>query len=231
MVGRAVAEPLPVHTAADVRDALESAHGTGATTLVMPALLQFSKRWSDRVVSLGSKMSFTVRALLVAVPPLATSVTQGSRELHALASLVVNRLQREGLPVDRRFVQRVTVNAYVWPGGGHPLEDAHANAVARLAGLWATRPLAGEKTGDWAGRAADAIEHADLTGHLSRYQERPALGPGSSAPGAAPATRRARRGSGPARRSRRWSARGRTRPRLRREPSRRPAAACRGCGR
>ncbi len=145
---------------------------------MLPAVVQFSKRWSDRVVTLGSKLSFTVRALLVAVPPLATSVTLGSRELHALASLVVNRLHKEGLPVDHRFVQRVTVNAYVWPSGNHPLEDAHAHAVARLAGLWATRPLAGEKQGDWAGRAADTIERADLTGRYGRYQERPALGPG-----------------------------------------------------
>jgi hypothetical protein len=179
VVNRAVAEPLPVHNAADVRDALEGPTGTGVTTFVVPALAQVTKRWSGRVASLGSKLSFTVQALLTAVPPLATSVTVGSRELHALASLVVNRLRAEGLPVDRRFVQRVTVNAYVWPSGGHALEDAHAPAVARIAGLWATRPLAGEKAGDWAERAAEAIETADLSDRFTRYHERPALGPGS----------------------------------------------------
>lgn len=178
VVNRAVAEPLPVHSAADVREVLAAPAGAGVTTFMVPALAQVTKRWSGRVANLGSKLSFTVRALLTAVPPLATSVTVGSRELHALASLVVNRLRAEGLPVDRRFVQRVTVNAYVWPGGGQSLEEAHAPAVARIAGLWATRPLAGEKAGDWAQRAAEAIETADLSDRFARYHEPPALGAG-----------------------------------------------------
>jgi len=177
-VGRAVVDPLPVRHADDVRDSLHGSATTGVATFVLPAVTQFSRRWSSKVVGLGSKLSFTVRALLTAVPPLATSVSTGTRELHALASLVVNRLHDEGLPVDRRFVQRVTVNAYVWPGGDHALEAAHAPAVARLAGLWATRPLAAERTGDWAARAADTIQHADLAGSYARYRERPALDAG-----------------------------------------------------
>src|SRR5262249_32613075 len=155
-------DPLPVKTADDVRDAARAPAGTGITTFVVPALARFAGRWTKGVVRIGSRLSFSVKALLQALPPLAASVTIGTRELHALASLVVNRLQAEGLPIDRRFVQRVTVNAYVWPGGGRPLEDAQAPAVVRLAGLWATRPLAGEKAGDWVGRAAEAIVAADL---------------------------------------------------------------------
>ncbi len=177
-VRRAVEEPLPVHTAADVREAAQAPSGVGLTTFVVPAVARFAGRWSKRVVKLGSRLSFSVKALLQAVPPLATSATLGTRELHALASLVVNRLRAEGLPVDRRFVQRVTVNAYVWPGGGRPLEEAQAPAVVRLAGLWATRPLAGEKAGDWVGRAAATIEAADLGRRLARYHGGPAaLGP------------------------------------------------------
>ena len=177
-VRRAVEDPRPVHTAEDVRESARAPAGAGITTFVVPALVRFAGRWSKGAVRLGSKLSFSVKTLLQTVPPLATSVTLGTRELHALASLVVNRLRAAGLPVDRRFVQRVTVNAYVWPGGGRPLEEAQAPAVVRLAGLWATRPLAGEKAGDWVGRAADAIVAADLGRHLARYDEgRAALGP------------------------------------------------------
>jgi hypothetical protein len=177
-VRRAVEDPLPVKSADDVRAAARAPTGTGVTTVVVPALVRFAGRWTKGVVRIGSKLSFSVKALLQALPPLAASVTVGTRELHALASLVVNRLRADGLPVDRRFVQRVTVNAYVWPGGGRPLEDAQAPAVVRLAGLWATRPLAGEKAGDWVGRAAEAIVAADLRQRLARYDEgRAALGP------------------------------------------------------
>jgi len=177
-VRRAVEDPLPVKTPEDVRAAARAPTGTGITTFVVPALARVAGRWTKGVVRIGSKLSFSVKALLQALPPLAASVTVGTRELHALASLVVNRLRADGLPVDRRFVQRVTVNAYVWPGGGRPLEDAQAPAVVRLAGLWATRPLAGEKAGDWVGRAAEAIVAADLRQRLARYDEgRAALGP------------------------------------------------------
>jgi hypothetical protein len=177
-VRRAIEEPLAVHTAADVRAAARAPVGAGVTTIVMPALTRFATRWTKGVVKLGSKLSFSVKTLLQAVPPLVASVTVGTRELTALASLVVNRLRAEGLPVDRRFVQRVTVNAYVWPGGGRPLEEAQAPAVVRLAGLWATRPLAGERTGEWVGRAADAIMAADLRRRFASYEGGPAaLGP------------------------------------------------------
>jgi hypothetical protein len=87
---------------------------------VVPAVARLAGRWSDRVLRLGSRLSFPAKALLAAVPPLAGSLALGARELHVLASLVVNRLRAEGHPIDRRFVQRVTVNAYVWPGGGRP---------------------------------------------------------------------------------------------------------------
>ena len=97
-------------------------------------------------------------------------MTLGSRELHALASFVVNRLDADGIPVDPRFVQRVTVNAYVWPGGGRDLEAPQAIAVVRIAGLWATRPLAHERHGEWVGRAADAVAAADLADRYERYR-------------------------------------------------------------
>jgi len=176
-VRRAVENPMPVKTADDVRDASRAPTGAGITTFVVPAIARVAGRWTKGAARIGSKLSFSVKALLQAVPPLAASVTIGTRELHALASLVVNRLRAAGLPVDRRFVQRVTVNAYVWPSGGRPLEEAQAPAVVRLAGLWATRPLAGEKAGDWVGRAAEAILAADLRQRLTRYDEgRAALG-------------------------------------------------------
>jgi hypothetical protein len=177
-VRRAVEDPLPVHTAADVRAAARAPVPAGLTTLVVPAVARVAGRWSTRVVSLGSRVSFSVKALLAAVPPLASSLAVGTRELHALGSLVVNRLRAAGHPVEPRFVQRVTVNAYAWPGGGRTLEDAQAPALVRIAGLWLTRPLAGERAGDWVGRAAEAIEAADLGARLARYREGPpALGP------------------------------------------------------
>jgi hypothetical protein len=173
VVGRAVVDPMPLHRAEEVRAHVQSPVGPGMTTVVVPALARLSRRWANRAVHVGSRLSFPVKTLLTAVPPVATSVALGTRELHALASLVVQRLRAEGLPVDRRFVQRVTVNAYVWPGGGRPLGGAHGPALPRVAGLWATRPLAGERTGDWAGRAAEAIERADLRSLLEAYRGGP----------------------------------------------------------
>ncbi len=179
-VNRAITDPLPVHNADDVRAAVRAPAAAGMTTMVVPALASATRRWSRRVEVLSSRLSFTVKALLAAVPSLAASVTVGTRELHVLASLVVNRLRDEGLPVDRRFVQRVAVNAYVWPAGGRALEQAQAPASARVAGLWVTRPLAHEPAGEWAGRAAGLITAADLRHHFERYDtEPPALGPGS----------------------------------------------------
>jgi len=130
-------------------------------------------------VRLGSKVSFSVKALLAAVPPITSSVTLGTRELHVLASFVVNRLRAAGVEVDRRFVQRVTVNAYVWPRGGRELEAPQAVAVLRVAGLWATRPLAHERQGEWVGRAAEAINDTDLRERYERYTRgREDLSPG-----------------------------------------------------
>jgi hypothetical protein len=179
VVGRAMAEPLPVHTPEEVRAAVEGGSGGTVTAFMAPAVTGIAKRFSNRVVTLGSKMSFSVKALLAAVPPLTSSVTLGTREFHALASFVVNRLRAADLPVERRFVQRLTVNAYAWPGGGHDLEAAHPVAALRVAGLWVTRPLAHERHGEWVGRAAEAISAADLADLADRYRRTvppPALG-------------------------------------------------------
>lgn len=170
VVARAVAEPLPVHSPDEVRAAVEGSSGGTVTAFMAPALTGIARRFSNRVVSLGSKMSFSVKALLAALPPLTSSVTLGHRELHALASYVVNRLGAVGVPIDRRFVQRVTINAYAWPGGGHDLEAPHPVAAVRVAGLWATRPLAHERHGEWVGRAAEAVAAADLADRYERYR-------------------------------------------------------------
>jgi len=66
-VRRAVEEPLPVHTAADVREAAQAPSGVGLTTFVVPAVARFAGRWSKGVVKLGSRLSFSVKALLQAV--------------------------------------------------------------------------------------------------------------------------------------------------------------------
>lgn len=175
----AVRNPLEVHTAADVRAAVRAPANPAVTTFVAPAVAGVAKRVSNRVMTVGSKVSFSLKALLAAVPPLTTSVTLGARELHALASLVVNRLRAADVPVDHRFVQRVTVNAYVWPGGGRDLEVPQPVAALRLAGLWVTRPLAGERNGDWVGRAADAIDATDLAARYTHYRsDRTPLPPG-----------------------------------------------------
>jgi hypothetical protein len=136
---------------------------------VAPALTGVAKRFSNRVVRLGSRVSFSVKALLAALPPLTSSVTLGTRELRVLASFVVNQLRAADVRIDPRFVQRVTVNAYVWPSGGRELEAPQAVAVLRIAGLWATRPLAHERQGQWVGRAAEAIAVADLADRYDRY--------------------------------------------------------------
>ena len=169
VVTRAVTDPLPVHSPDDVRAAIEGPSALSMATFVAPALTGVAKRFSNRVVRLGSRVSFSVKALLAALPPLTSSVTLGTRELHVLASFVVNQLRAADVPVDPRFVQRVTVNAYVWPSGGRELESPQAVAVVRIAGLWATRPLAHERQGQWVGRAAEAIAVADLADRYDRY--------------------------------------------------------------
>lgn len=179
VVTKAVAEPLELHSPDEVRAAVEGPSALAIPTFVAPVLSGFVRRLSKRLVGLSSKMSFSLKAALAALPPLTSSVALGTRELHALASFVVNELHAGDVPVDPRFVQRVTVNAYVWPGGGRPLEAPQAVAVLRIAGLWATRPLAHERHGEWVGRAADAVAATDLADRYERYRR--AAG-GSSTP-------------------------------------------------
>jgi hypothetical protein len=44
-VRRAVEDPLPVHSADDVRKAAQASAGAGLTTFVVPALARFAGRW------------------------------------------------------------------------------------------------------------------------------------------------------------------------------------------
>ncbi|MBM3698153.1 MAG: hypothetical protein FJW78_06710 [Actinobacteria bacterium] len=46
------------------------------------------------------------------------------------------------MPVDPRLVQRVTVNAYLAPRGGQPLDAPRRSALVQLAAMWVGRILA-----------------------------------------------------------------------------------------
>jgi hypothetical protein len=151
VVARAVADPLDVHTVDDVRERLgEAPTGSGSAAAWVTALAGRTKR----TVSLrGRAIPLTVATKLGTEA--VTSFRLGAYELEVLASLLVHRLREAGLPADARAVQRVTVNAYVWPRRGADVVRRRQVAPANLAALWVGRVLAVEPA---VGRVTKAAE-------------------------------------------------------------------------
>lgn len=158
VVQAAVDDPYPVHTAEDVMDHIER---DGHQPAFGGALLLAIVARSRRMLKVGG------RAVPLAVvaklgTDLVTSFRLGAYELELLASLVVQRLRDDGLPVDPVTVQRITVNAYVRPGRSHGVGGANAAAAPALAAMWAGRILSVEPARGRLRKAAVLVESLDL---------------------------------------------------------------------
>jgi hypothetical protein len=158
VVARAVENPLDVRSAKQVRKRLEHdgpSSGTSAGWAV--ALAARSKK----SLSLG-KRTIPVAVATKVGTELLTSFRLGAYELELLASLLVNRLREADAVVDHRFVQRVTVNAYVSPGRRLNVHRRRPHALAQLAGLWSARVMGVEPAVGRVGKAAELIESLDV---------------------------------------------------------------------
>jgi hypothetical protein len=166
-VQRALVQPLDVNDADEVAEQVSSEQAMGIDAITGMLI----GKVGNRALRLGSR-SIPVRTLLTVLVPVGRSVRLGARELNALASLVVKQLRAAGAPVDPRFVQRVTINAYLWPESDRDLVAFHAGAPARLAAQWATRPLAGaiEGRGERVSKAASRVMDADLPELRRRFE-------------------------------------------------------------
>jgi hypothetical protein len=160
VVARAVTDPLDVHTVDDVRERLgEAPTGSGGAAAWVTALAGRTKRTLSlrgRAIPLSVATKLGSEAL--------ASFRLGAYELEVLASLLVHRLRDAGLPVDARAVQRVTVNAYVWPHRGHDVLRRRQVAPANLAGLWVGRVLAVEPAVGRVTKAAETLLGLDRAG-------------------------------------------------------------------
>jgi hypothetical protein len=97
---------MPVFTAADVRHRLET---EGHPPPYGGALFFAIAARSRKTLKVGKRaVPIAVAAKLGA--DVVGSFRLGAFELELLASLVVNRLRKAGLPVDPRLVQRITVS-------------------------------------------------------------------------------------------------------------------------
>ena len=117
-------------TADDVRHRLETdGHPPpvgGAVFLALAARSRRTLKVGKRAVplALAAKLGADV----------VSSFRLGAYELELLASLVVNRLRKAGLPVDPRLVQRVTVNAYLAPRRRHDVSGRRRTAAGAARG-------------------------------------------------------------------------------------------------
>ena len=158
VVTRAVDDPLDVHTVDDARALLDEApKGTGGTAAWLAALAGRTKR---TVSFRGRVVPLTMAAKLGS--EVVASFRLGAYELEVLASLLVHRLRDADLEIDPRAVQRVTVNAYVWPRRARDVVRRRQVAPASLAGLWLGRVLAVEPAVGRVSKAAEALLGLDL---------------------------------------------------------------------
>lgn len=162
LVADAVKDPLPVRTPAEAVEHVTRHGGAGPLGPAAALLGWISGRWGARVLRIGRRFSLPLRTILAVLPPLAIAVRRGLFELRVLASLAVNRLNDDGIPVDTRRVQRLVINAYLWSDRPVPFEETRPTAVARLAWVWASRALSAEGDASRVERAAAALERAQL---------------------------------------------------------------------
>jgi len=158
IVKSAVEQPVPVYSAADVRHRLETEghpppYG-GALFFAIAARSRKSLKVGKRAVPIA------VAAKLGA--DVVGSFRLGAFELELLASLVVNRLRKAGMPVDPRLVQRITVNAYLAPGRHHDVARRRRSAPAQLAAMWSGRVMSVEPAVGRLGKAAELVDAIDF---------------------------------------------------------------------
>jgi hypothetical protein len=166
-VASAIEQPLDVPDADAAYERVRELWSGPANPLGIVAAWAGS-HWATRTLHIGKRFSLPVSAILTAVPPLALSLTRGMRELRVLASYVVTRLRVDGVAVDERFVQRVTVNAYCWPERGDVTRE-HAGAVVRLATIWVTRTVKSDESGVRVRAGARALAGVDLRELSDRF--------------------------------------------------------------
>ena len=158
IVKAAIDEPYPVFSADDVAKRLESdGHPPpigGAVFLALAARSRRSLKVGNRAVpiALAAKVGIDVMS----------SFRLGAYELELLASLVVQRLRKAGLPADPRLVQRLTVNAYLNPRRRVDVAGRRKSAAAQLAGMWAGRVMSVEPALGRLTKAARLIDEIDF---------------------------------------------------------------------
>ena len=158
IVKAAVAEPYPVHDAAQVAQRLETdGHPPpfgGAMFLALAARSRKTLKVGRRAIplALAAKMGADVVG----------AFRLGAYELELLASQVVNRMRAAKVPVDPRLVQRITVNAYLAPRKRQDIDRRRRSAAAQLAGMWAGRIMAVEPALGRVRKAADLVDELDF---------------------------------------------------------------------
>jgi hypothetical protein len=89
------------------------------------------------------------------------AVSNGVRELRALASLVAHRLeQATGEPSDPALVKKLAIDLYLHPKRAPRMDDDRLRLV-RLTRKWLLGGMFGRKTSKRAARALDAAERLD----------------------------------------------------------------------
>ena len=158
VVKAAIDEPYPVFNAGDVAKRLETdGHPPpigGAVFLALAARSRRSLKVGKRAVPLALAAKVGVDIM--------SSFRLGAYELELLASLVVQRLRKAGLPADARLVQRVTVNAYLNPRRRVDVSDRRKSAAAQLAAMWAGRVMSVEPALGRLTKAATLIDEIDF---------------------------------------------------------------------
>jgi hypothetical protein len=158
VVKAAIDEPYSVFNSHDVTKRLETdghpAPIGGAVFLAVAARSRRSLKVGNRAVPLALAAKVGVDIM--------SSFRLGAYELELLASLVVQRLRKAGLPVDPRLVQRVTVNAYLNPRRRVDVSERRKSAAAQLAAMWAGRVMSVEPASGRLTKAARLIEDIDF---------------------------------------------------------------------
>jgi hypothetical protein len=177
IVKAAIEDPYPVYNAGDVAKRLRSdGHPPPFGGAVFLALAARSRR----------KLTVGKRAIPLALAAkvgadIVSSFRLGAYELELLASLVVQRLRKAGLPVDPRLVQRITVNAYLNPRRRSDVSSRRRSAPAQLAAMWAGRVLSVEPASGRVGKAAWLIDDIDFVVDLdARDLDNPQLTRGNT---------------------------------------------------
>ncbi len=169
-VTSAVADPLDVPDPDAACERVSESWSAGPANPLGLVASWLTGRWATRTLRIGNRFSVPLAAVLTAVPPLALSFRRGVLELRVLASFVVTRLRAEGIAVDPRVVQRLTVNTYCWPTLGADAARERPAAVVRLATQWVTRTVVPDDPGVRVRSAARSIADLDLRALSDRLE-------------------------------------------------------------